>query len=1243
MQPVSDPREPDGPDEGRFADPRIIAERRARRAELNEGTLRERALKAEGALAEARSQLAAAHDQRIDLAAQLKRAERELRSARQGEHAEAARREELEEDSAALRHEIERELAVLRAALAAEEQRVSELEDELRHVLRAAVDTQSEARDAYAQPALAVPQLPENHDVHDPYGSEAQHRALADAEAELAARLEELQLVEDSLDAGRRELASRRGGLELRLHDTQQPAGSLEEALVTEREARVRAIRTLEDERERFDAEVTLLQHELDRRVRVHEEVSRQLVEVRAELTNVQTRISSGTGRQGVTDSVLAELGSTALHLRDELQGLEDERHELETKLAAAEAAVAERSTQLAECERRASLLEDERDQLQSALQTATDELRSNNAELAQNRIRLQAAEDAVADAELRARDVGDLLQDERHARAEAESKLQMTIAEERDAFQQTVLEHRAELQSAIARERAAFESQMESVREGVVGLRDRLAQAEADLAAQNEAERAAREEAEARALRDQQARQELEERLEAERTAGAAQAAAGRERAEAAQDDLRAQLEAVGEELGNARAEAAAERERIGEATAESAARAAAAEDRARLLEEERDRLATAVETARLEVDAAQAETEIAAGRARSALAEAQAATERAEAAARNDTGEAAMIERARADVAERERDLLAEELEARNVLESEIKASLTALRAELAQVRVEADARDAREVQLEALVNELVGTAGSLRDGFEREIAAITAQREQEFADRAAAREQDVAAERARLSEQLAEMEARMAELREHLTAASQELAAQLEAERGARQAAEEQLAIERAQGRQRERSVVELENELEQARIALRPPAPMPPADHPALSGAVGEPKGEGADAAGGAGSVIIDLARAAARLRTRRDDAAGVTPDDPRPAEADDALDTPGDAKPPAELEDVSSPGEPDVTDVAAAPETRAAAPPVEAASDVPPLVEAAVDPAAGDIEPLIAEIEVPPASVEPAPPAQDPQASAVPDRTATPTTGGDVVLGARLSQIGRRTPRAWLTPAIMTLARRDVHAAASVIEALVPIQAARLQQDLTYDVVLTGHPELRVQLRADGTASVGARDPFEAPDAADFRLTGSAVSLAPYAGGGIGRRLPAGVVVAGRRRRARKLAKALRDPVSFHTLSTLGEPLTTTRLLELLALAIDPGLTKGERFTLSFAVDDGPAEAHVVVADGQPIVVGSGAPVHTAATVRTSKGQLAAFLGGEAPARISGDIDAVGTLLGWVDTVQGLDA
>ncbi|MCW2958761.1 MAG: hypothetical protein JWP18_1564, partial [Solirubrobacterales bacterium] len=553
VPPVQHPQEPDDPQAGSVVDPRVVAERRAHRAELSEAALRERVVDAEHRLVEAQRLLGGAYDQRKDLAGRLKQAERDLRAARQGEHAEAQRRVELEEDAGVARRQAEQEITALRAALVASEQRVSELEQELDRVQRTAAELQQ---------AVATAQVQGGPTATAPDG------ARDAAAAQLAARLEEVRVVEERLAAGRDELARRRGGLETRLHDTGVVAGSLEERIVAEREARLRAVHELENERERASAEVTLLQHELDRRMQVQEAVSQQLVELRAELAQTQARVASDAERRALAESVLTELGTTALQLRDELQSLEDERRDVERQLAAARAQVAERDTRLEEQAAYLTAADAALTALRVELDEAATALRTTSGDTTHQQERLDAAERAVTQAEAQSLHLAQQLESERRERARMEQELRTRIAEERDAFQNTVEQHRLATERAIALERAAFEAHVTTVRDGVVALRERLAGVEADVEARLQQERDARLAAEQRLEAERHGRAVALTELQAERTT-AAKSGADRERREAETQALRGRLAEVEQELTAARTLVAVERGRVDDATA--------------------------------------------------------------------------------------------------------------------------------------------------------------------------------------------------------------------------------------------------------------------------------------------------------------------------------------------------------------------------------------------------------------------------------------------------------------------------------------------------------------------------------------------------------------------------------------------------------------------------------------------------------------------------------------------------
>jgi hypothetical protein len=113
-------------DPDNVVDPVVLAERRARRAELAEEELRELLREAElgaatlkGRLAAVEGELATARAQRDALAADLARREKELIASNQREHAEQALRSEAQTRAAESQTGSRRELEDLRVRLVA--------------------------------------------------------------------------------------------------------------------------------------------------------------------------------------------------------------------------------------------------------------------------------------------------------------------------------------------------------------------------------------------------------------------------------------------------------------------------------------------------------------------------------------------------------------------------------------------------------------------------------------------------------------------------------------------------------------------------------------------------------------------------------------------------------------------------------------------------------------------------------------------------------------------------------------------------------------------------------------------------------------------------------------------------------------------------------------------------------------------------------------------------------------------
>jgi len=174
---------------GTVVDRAVLAERRARRAELAEEEGARRAEEAEGSVAALEAELAKlelrleqASSERAELQARLADAARDARAASQRAHAERRRREEAIEDAADRADEAEREAARLRARLQAGDERARALAREA-EALRRRV---SEAEQISATAEIARRQAEHEATAARPRLGEDRHRLLRQ-EATLAA------------------------------------------------------------------------------------------------------------------------------------------------------------------------------------------------------------------------------------------------------------------------------------------------------------------------------------------------------------------------------------------------------------------------------------------------------------------------------------------------------------------------------------------------------------------------------------------------------------------------------------------------------------------------------------------------------------------------------------------------------------------------------------------------------------------------------------------------------------------------------------------------------------------------------------------------------------------------------------------------------------------------------------------------------------------------------------------------
>ncbi len=364
----------------------------------------------------------------------------------------------------------------------------------------------------------------------------------------------------------------------------------------------------------------------------------------------------------------------------------------------------------------------------------------------------------------------------------------------------------------------------------------------------------------------------------------------------------------------------------------------------------------------------------------------------------------------------------------------------------------------------------------------------------------------------------------------------------------------------------------------------------------AGHPALA-----PPGEAVTARREPTTVVVDLARAAARLR-----AAGQEPGHEPPPGAGDALQAPGPtALPSSGPADVPGPepvGDDAVSpEVAGAPEQRADWEAVDRGEFAP---SSAPDPLAGR--------------------ADDGAAMA----PAAATTGP------------------WFGAALARLAAVDAATAERLLVAALPVQAGRTGNDVTYHLELpaTGHHHVRVRRQHDVVVTSGGA---QAPGDPEFRLTGPVAALAPLVAGAPLRRLR-GVTVRGRRRRLRRLLRALAAPVGLPELLAAGVRPRPGDLLALLCLGVPSERVRGADFCVAYVVvgaDDGrdrtlvraePDGALTVIPEAPELLVAD-------ATVTVAADGLLGLLAGTAPAVHEGDAQAVASLRGWLRDVQGLPA
>ena len=1085
-----------------MVDPAVMAERRARRAELADEGLADRAATAEELAEKLRHRtdelerdLAAAARERDDLLGRLRSRERALVTVQQQEESERRRRHEVEVESDADRRRLEQEVSDLRVRVSAAETWTAELSAELTQTRNALDATRRDLEDERA------------------------------ARARLERGTEDQDAMALALEARRAEMAGEVAAL-------REQATALADRLTEEERVRSEAQRGLVAERERAEAQITLLEHELDRRAEIHDAVLAQLRGLGGEVARVRDGVAGDVERRAATERTLSEVAATARRLRGELDELEQARDAAAGELLAAQRALLVRDETLTQARAEVGAVRADLEAVLVDTNRQADALAATQRELTDAQAALATTQQALTDSRRTLTGSQQALVATRQelegsqqalagneqalseARRTVEALRQETATRhtENDRLSRLVADGVAERELALAEQQRGFDAQIQGFEHTVSDLRGRLAAAA----------------------------QEFDARLGEEHAA-----------AQAARVELATQQEAF-----------TAEHQRLHRANAQ--------------LEASRAQLAAELDEARATI----------------------------------------AVERERADAGEAlaahvtgDRDRLAAELARRDALDEHVRGTLQGLRGELDGLRVQSDARDAREAAVERLVADLVETARELREGFDRELREVRGQLE-----RGAQADLDAA-------------EGRLSAMRVHLEGSVDQLNGELLREQAARRAAEESLGAERDRVEAAGLAAVDaavarddLAREL-QSRLAAEEEARRALAaaeQELALLRRTTPPSRDDALA------VVESLTRAARRLR-----------------EESDLVETP----------EAQAGG---AAEVAATPDVGLAvvpAPEAEPEAVPAPVADVAEAPAAD--KPVAPEpVEAPEAPVAPVPAVPERRSVFAP-RTAAALAAPDATLRTEAVPVRPRvvapedrvaTP--WLTPALQRLAADDARLGVAALVTLLPSLGSIATKDLKCDVTVRGSGTWRVAL-APGTAEVATLTRTSGDP--DVTLVGEVGALAPLVAGGAHRRLP-GVDVIGRRRRLRRLLKDRRDPVSLADLHAANVVPSASVLLELLSRGVAPEWVAATD-VVDFAVSgEYGGTWRVTAAPGaSPTVTVPGpADPKPDATVHIADVAILALLAalplppGER-LLIGGDVDAATAVTGLFGRAQGLTA
>jgi hypothetical protein len=235
----------------------------------------------------------------------------------------------------------------------------------------------------------------------------------------------------------------------------------------------------------------------------------------------------------------------------------------------------------------------------------------------------------------------------------------------------------------------------------------------------------------------------------------------------------------------------------------------------------------------------------------------------------------------------------------------------------------------------------------------------------------------------------------------------------------------------------------------------------------------------------------------------------------------------------------------------------------------------------------------------------------------------------------------------LRGAIVKLAHDDAAAAARLLAALLPAQAAALATPLDYDITIAEAGTFAVTV--DGpVARVNARPEPRGRGLAEFHISSDALTFAELLAGvehRIGRwRGPARF--SGNRRKLDVLRALPATSISLAGAARAGAALEPSLVYRTLSYAVHPSWTRGERFTLAQEITGAKPETWYLSArDGAGMTVSAEPPeAGVEATVSMSRETFGVMLrdeavpSGERPV-VRGDRRVVALVKAWMDRAQ----